>query len=84
MNPSLLGNGSAIGASHWPFLSVWGIKMSELVAFDHEKDMRIEQSSLFDSETEQTPLSDIRCNNDSLNAESIVDQRQVTTAGPLL
>ena len=52
-------------------VSVLDIGMSELVAPDDF--MSIEQSSLLDSETARTPLSDIRCKSDSLNAESTVD-----------
>ena len=53
---------------------VLDIGVSELVDFDDVKDMSIEQSSLCDSETARTPLSDNRCENDALNDEIIVDQ----------
>ena len=48
--------------------------MSELVDSDDVKDMSIEQSSICDSEAARTPLSDIRCENDTINASSIDEQ----------
>ena len=55
-------------------VSVLDIEMSELVDSDDVKDMSIDQSSICDSEAARTPLSDIRCEIDVRNAESIVDQ----------
>ena len=49
------------------------IVISELVTSDDVKDTSIEISSLCDSETERSPFSDIRCDNDTLNAECIDD-----------
>ena len=49
--------------------------MSELVESDDVKDISREQGSWTVSETARTPLSDTRCDNESLNAESIVGQR---------
>ena len=46
----------------------------ELVDSDDVKDTSIEQGMLLESEMARTPLSDIRCDNDSLNTKSIVDQ----------
>ena len=48
--------------------------MSELVDPDDVKDMSVEKSSMCDSEAARTPLSDIRCENNVLNAESIVER----------
>ena len=48
--------------------------MSKLVDSDDVKDMSIEQSSICDSEAALTPLSDSRCENNVLKAESIIDQ----------
>ena len=48
--------------------------MSELVESDEIKDISREQGSLTVSETARTPLSDTRCDSESLNAESIVGQ----------
>ena len=47
---------------------------SELVVSEDVKDMSMKQISICDIETARTPLSDIRCKNNILNAESIVDQ----------
>ena len=55
-------------------VSVLDIGMSELVDSDDVKDMRIEQSSICDSEAARTPLSGSRCEINVLNDESIVDQ----------
>ena len=55
-------------------ISVQDIGMSELVYSDDAKDMSIEKSSICDSEAARNPLSDSRCENNVLNAESIVDQ----------
>ena len=55
-------------------VSVLDIGMSELVDSDDVKDMRIEQSSICDSEAARTPLSGSRCESNVLNAESVVDQ----------
>ena len=56
-------------------VSVLDIGMSELVESDDVKDISREQGSLTVSETARTPLSDTRCDSESLNAESIVGQR---------
>ena len=55
--------------------SVLDIGTSELVDSDDVKDMSMEQSSLRDSETTLTPLSYSRCENNVLNAKSIVTNR---------
>ena len=56
-------------------VSVLDIGMSELVESDDVKDISREQGSWTVSETARTPLSDTRCDNESLNAGSIVGQR---------
>ena len=56
-------------------VSVLDIGMSELVESDDVKDISREQGSWTVSETARTPLSDTRCDSESLNAESIVGQR---------
>ena len=48
--------------------------MSELVSSGDVNDTSVEQGMVLESETARTTLSDIRCDNDSLNATSIVDQ----------
>ena len=50
------------------------IGTSALVDSDDVKDMSMEQSSLFDSETARTLLSSSSCENETLNDQSIVDQ----------
>ena len=49
--------------------------MSELVDSDDVKDMSIEQRSICASEAARTPLSDSHCENNVLNAKSIVTNR---------
>ena len=49
----------------------------ELVTSDDVNDMSIEQISLFESSTARTPLGDISCANDSLNAKELLTKRQV-------
>ena len=51
--------------------------MSELIDSYDVKDKSIEQSSICDSESARTPLSDGRCERNVLNAESIVDQASI-------
>ena len=46
--------------------------MSELAISDHFNDVRPEQSSVPDSKSTRTPLSDTRCDTESLNTEGIV------------
>ena len=48
--------------------------MSELVDSDDVKDMSIEPSSICDRESAHTPLSESCCEDNVLNAKSIVDQ----------
>ena len=71
MNPPLLGNKSAIGASHC-LASVLDIGLSELLNTKYVKDAISELDSSMDGDESNIPLSDAHGDSCSTNAISII------------